>query len=118
MLSSIKKQHKQSEEASEPAPSTPSTKRAVSGGDPAAKRAFSQGSMQSFLDRPLSKSETVQLERLLAEFFIDCNVSFKSIEKQSLSKLLTFLRPTRKLPGQTTLFDQVTSLLDEEKSTA
>ena len=99
--SNIKKQHKQSEEAAAPAPSTPAIKRSVSGGDPASKRVSLQSGMQSFLDRPLSKTETAQFERLLAECFIDCNVSFKSIEKQSFIKLLTFLRPTVKLPGRT-----------------
>ena len=105
----VKKQHKQPDGDGAPPPTTLTTKRASSGNQNTAKRSSTQANMLAFLDRPLSSSETSQLERLLAEFFIDCNVAFKSIEKPSLVQLLTFLRPSVKLPGRTTFRTRIIS---------
>lgn len=103
--SSIKKKH-----AGISDPSSTVEKRSAeefAGGAPHVKLSTKQGSMAAFLDRPLTGSETIQFERLLAEFFLDCNVAFRSIESPSLMNLLTFLRPTVKLPSRPTFTRRV-----------
>lgn len=71
---SIKKAYKSTE--SEPA--TPAKRTAATNGT-SAKRTSNQGSLLGFLDRPLTTVEEAQFERLLADTFLDCNISFRYV---------------------------------------
>ena len=86
--------------------STSTAAKRSSGGDVSvAKRSAKQASMMGFMDRPLTDNGTLRFEKLLAEFFLDCNVAFKSVESPSLANLLNFLRPSVKLHKFEFIFD-------------
>ncbi|GAU91910.1 hypothetical protein RvY_04077 [Ramazzottius varieornatus] len=71
------------------------------------KRPATQGSLMGFVDRPPTTSEKSQFERLLANAFLDCNMSFRSVENESFVELIKFLRPSVKLPNRITFSQRI-----------
>lgn len=68
--------------------------------------------MMGFLDK-MTKTESNNIDMLLAEFFFACNVPFHSVDSQYFKKLVSALRPSYTPPNRKRLAE---SLLEKEHS--